>query len=108
GAQKDPSALPRVTGFTCPKYPSNAESMRLSGTVRMDVTTDGHQVVEVKISNGAHPVRAQAAEKTFGRGSFRNTLQPVSPSRTYTRSKETTNPTRSQSGRQRWSVPRMY
>jgi TonB family protein len=63
GAQKDPSALPKVTGFTCPKYPSNAESMRLSGTVRMDVTTDGHQVVEVKISNRAHPVLAQAAER---------------------------------------------
>jgi len=36
--------------------------MRLQGMVRMQVTTDGHKVVDVKLSP-AHPVLAQAAEK---------------------------------------------
>jgi len=61
-AQTDARTLPSVTNFECPKYPSNAESMRLQGTVRMQVTTDGHKVVDVKLSP-AHPVLAQAAEK---------------------------------------------
>jgi len=62
-AQRDTQALPTVADFVCPKYPRDAESMRLQGTVKMEVTTDGHQVVAVKISNRAHPILAQAAEK---------------------------------------------
>lgn len=61
-AQKDAPAPPTVTGFECPKYPSDAESMRLQGTVKLQVTTDGHQVVDVKLLSG-HPVLARAAIK---------------------------------------------
>jgi TonB family protein len=61
-AQKDATATPTVTTFECPKYPSDAQSMRLSGTVKLQVTSDGHQVVAVKLLSG-HPVLAKAADK---------------------------------------------
>lgn len=48
---------PTVTAFDCPKYPSKAESIRLQGVVVLRVTTDGHQVVDVKLTSG-HPVLA--------------------------------------------------
>jgi hypothetical protein len=55
-------ALPTVSGFECPTYPPKAASMRLQGTVKLQVTTDGHQVVQVKPLSG-HPVLAEAASK---------------------------------------------
>jgi hypothetical protein len=36
--------------------------MRLQGLVKMQVTTDGHQVTDVKLTSG-HQVLAQAADK---------------------------------------------
>ena len=48
-AQKDDHVLPTVTDFECPKYPSDAKSMRLSGTVKMQVTTDGHLIANVEM-----------------------------------------------------------
>ena len=60
--QKDDRPLPTVTGFACPKYPSDAKSMLLQGTVRMQVSTDGKLVAEVKVLSG-HPVLARAATK---------------------------------------------
>ena len=59
-AQQAPPTLPTVTTFECPKYPQKAESMRLSGMVEMQVSTDGHKVVDVKLKG--HPVLAQAAD----------------------------------------------
>ncbi len=61
-AQKDAPSLPTVTAFDCPKYPSKAESMRLQGMVPMQVTTDGHQVTDVKLKP-SHPVLAEEAVK---------------------------------------------
>ncbi len=61
-AQNDAPALPTVTAFECPKYPSKAESMHLQGMVPMQVTTDGHQVTDVKLKP-SHPVLAQEAVK---------------------------------------------
>src|SRR5215831_7378344 len=60
-AQTDTS-LPTVTAFDCPKYPQKAESMRLQGIVQMEVTTDGHQVSNVKLLP-SHPVLAEEAVK---------------------------------------------
>jgi hypothetical protein len=56
------AAPPNVTSFDCPTYPSKAESMRLQGMVVLQVTTDGHQVVDVKLTSG-HPVLAPDAIK---------------------------------------------
>jgi len=53
-AQQQPQILPTVTAFECPKYPSKAESLGLQGMVQLQVTTDGHQVVDVKVTSG-HP-----------------------------------------------------
>jgi hypothetical protein len=62
GAQNQTQALPTVSAFECPTYPHKAESMRLQGMVRLQVTTDGHQIVEVKPLPG-HPVLVEAASK---------------------------------------------
>jgi hypothetical protein len=59
-AQQDTTNSPAVTAFECPKYPPKAESMRLQGMVILQVTTDGHQVVDVKLKSG-HPVLAPDA-----------------------------------------------
>lgn len=61
-AQQDAPTLPTVTAFDCPKYPPKAESMRLQGMVKMQVTTDGHQIAEVKLLP-SHPVLAEEAVK---------------------------------------------
>jgi Gram-negative bacterial TonB protein C-terminal len=61
-AQDNPAALPTVTAFECPKYPSKAESMRLQGMVKMQITTDGHAVSDVKLISG-HPALAPDAIK---------------------------------------------
>lgn len=61
-AQQDAPTLPTVTTFECPKYPSKAESMGLQGMVKLQVTTDGHQVVDVQLTSG-HPVLAPDAIK---------------------------------------------
>ena len=60
--QDKPAELPTVTAFKCPKYPALAESMRLQGVVIMQVTTDGHQVADVKLTSG-HPALAPEAIK---------------------------------------------
>ena len=39
-----------------------AASMRIIGTVKLQITTDGHQVVDVKLPSG-HPVLAQDSLK---------------------------------------------
>ncbi len=58
--QQTPTNLPKVTSFACPKYPSKAESVRLQGTVVLQVTTDGHAVTDVKVISG-HPLLAPEA-----------------------------------------------
>lgn len=54
--------LPTVVSFDCPKYPQKAESMRLQGMVGMEITTDGHQVTNIKLLP-SHPVLAEEATK---------------------------------------------
>jgi hypothetical protein len=61
GAQERSPSLPTVTKFDCPKYPDKARSAHISGTVKMQVTTDGHSVSEVKIISGPS-ILARAAE----------------------------------------------
>ncbi len=61
-AQDKQAALPTVTIFECPKYPPKAESMGLQGMVKMQVTTDGHKVVDIKLLP-SHPVLAAPAEE---------------------------------------------
>jgi outer membrane biosynthesis protein TonB len=48
--------------FECPTYPPKAKSERVQGMVRLQVTTDGHQVIEVKAMPG-HPLLVPAADK---------------------------------------------
>ena len=61
-AREQSQALPTVIDFVCPAYPPKAQSMRLSGTVKLQVTTDGHQIVQVK-PLPSHPVLLEAADK---------------------------------------------
>lgn len=61
-AQQDAPTLPTVTAFECPKYPSKAESTGLQGMVKLQVMTDGHNVVDVKLTSG-HPALAPDAIK---------------------------------------------
>jgi hypothetical protein len=61
-ASQTEKSLPTVTAFDCPKYPQKAESMRLQGMVQMEVTTDGHQVTNVKLLP-SHPILAEEAVK---------------------------------------------
>ena len=56
--------LPTVTSFKCPKYPPKAELARIGGTVRRQVTTDGHRVVQVKTVSGP-AILAEPAEKNI-------------------------------------------
>jgi hypothetical protein len=53
--------LPTVTKFECPQYPPKARSAHISATVKLQVTTDGHVVTDVKIISGP-PIFAQPAE----------------------------------------------
>ena len=59
---KPAPALPTVTDYECPKYPPKAASLRLQGMVRLQVTTDGHAVTDVKAIQ-SHPILAEAAIK---------------------------------------------
>lgn len=68
--------LPTVTAFDCPKYPPKAESMRLRGMVKMQVTTDGHQVTDAKLLP-SHPVLAEEAVKNVRTWKFAD-HQPTS------------------------------
>jgi outer membrane biosynthesis protein TonB len=61
-AQEDAPTLPTVTSFKCPTYPSNAESMKVSGVVKLKVRTDGHAVADVKVTSG-HPALIPEAIK---------------------------------------------
>jgi hypothetical protein len=60
--QQDKPVLPSVTAFECPTYPPEAKSAHLQGTVTMQVTTDGHQVADVKLTSG-HPLLVPSAVK---------------------------------------------
>jgi hypothetical protein len=60
--QQETKTLPTVTNFECPKYPAKAKSIRLQGLVLMQVTTDGHRVVDVRVTSG-HPMLAPDAAK---------------------------------------------
>ncbi len=68
GEEKAP-VLPTVTSFVCPKYPDKAESLALQGMVRLQVTTDGHAVSDVKLISG-HPLLAPSAVKNVRSWAF--------------------------------------
>ena len=61
-AQNQTQSLPTVAEFECPIYPPKAKSMRLQGMVKLQITTDGRQIVQVKPLPG-HPVLVEAADK---------------------------------------------
>jgi hypothetical protein len=70
-AQQTAPNLPKVTKFDCPKYPDKARSAHISGTVRLEVTTDGHEVSNVKIVSGP-PILAAPAEANVRTWKFAN------------------------------------
>src|SRR5256885_11730999 len=76
GGQDQAKSLPTVTDFACPAYPPKAQSMRLQGMVKLQVTTDGHQVVQVK-PLPAHPVLAEAADKNVRTWKFAEHTPPT-------------------------------
>ena len=59
--QKPAPPLPTVTDFECPTYPPKAKSERVQGMVRLQLKTNGHQVVQIKALPG-HPWLVEAAE----------------------------------------------
>jgi hypothetical protein len=52
-----------VTAFECPTYPSSAKDSRLQGAVRIQVTTDGKKITDLKATG--HPILVEAAEKNI-------------------------------------------
>ena len=70
-AQNNSPALPTVTAFECPTYPAGAQSNRLQGMVRLQVTTDGQQVAAVKLLSG-HPILAPTAYENVKTWKFAN------------------------------------
>jgi TonB family protein len=60
-SEKKSPTLPTVTSFECPKYPPEAKAARLQGMVRLQITTDGHGITDVKVSG--HPLIAPAASQ---------------------------------------------
>jgi hypothetical protein len=52
-----------ITAFECPTYPQSARKIRLQGMVRIQVTTDGKKIINLKVTG--HPMLAEAAEKNI-------------------------------------------
>jgi len=69
--QKDNESLPTVTKFECPQYPEKARSLHISGSVFMQITTDGHVVSDVKITR-AGKILAPFAEANVRTWKFAN------------------------------------
>jgi hypothetical protein len=52
-----------VTAFECPTYPPSARRIRLQGMVRLQVTTDGKKITNLKVTG--HPMLAHDAEENI-------------------------------------------
>jgi hypothetical protein len=61
-AQESSGALPEVVEHAAPLYPPLARQARIQGEVRLRVTTNGHVVTDVTVTEG-HPLLAQSAEQ---------------------------------------------
>jgi TonB family protein len=59
-AQESAKPLPEVTEHAAVKYQPLALQARISGQVHLQITTDGHGVIDVTVKDG-HPLLAQAA-----------------------------------------------
>jgi hypothetical protein len=60
-APEPPQVTTGVTSFECPIYPLSARERRLGGMVRIEVTTDGKKITDLKVTG--HPLLARAAEE---------------------------------------------
>jgi hypothetical protein len=69
-----------VTAFECPTYPLPAREIQLQGMVRIQVTTDGKKITDLKVTG--HPMLAEAAEKNIRTWKFADNA-PTSFSVTY-------------------------
>jgi Gram-negative bacterial TonB protein C-terminal len=63
------TALPIVTAFECPKYPSKAQSMHLQGMVELRITTDGHRATHIEVLP-SHPILSEEAIKNVRTWTF--------------------------------------
>jgi hypothetical protein len=64
--KSEPEPAPVTTGVTsleCPAYPPSAREAHVGGMVRIQVTTNGKKVTDLKLVGGAAPDLAQAAEQ---------------------------------------------
>ncbi len=61
--------LPEVTEHAAVKYQPLALQARISGQVHLQITTDGHGVIDVTVQGG-HPLLAQAAVENVGTWKF--------------------------------------
>ncbi len=68
--------LPRVSAAALPLYPLLPHMANIEGTVRIRVTTDGHQIVVTQVEEG-NRLLAAAAGKNLGTWRF-ETHKPVS------------------------------
>jgi TonB family protein len=59
-SQDTSAVLPRVLQHAAPVYPPLARQTRISGDVRLKITTDGESVRDVEVESG-HPLLQQAA-----------------------------------------------
>ena len=64
-AQDPAASLPSVTEHVTAVYPPLARQARITGQVRLRVTTNGHAVTEIAVLQG-HPLLAQAAHDNVG------------------------------------------
>ncbi len=60
GAEPPQEPLPRVTNAAVPLYPRTADLAHIEGIVRLQVSTDGVRVADVKVEDGP-PMLAKAA-----------------------------------------------
>jgi outer membrane biosynthesis protein TonB len=60
-AQQAAGTLPEVTDHATPVYPPLARQARIQGRVHLQITTDGHAVIDVASKDG-HPLLAGQAE----------------------------------------------
>jgi hypothetical protein len=74
-AQDSAGAVPKVAEHAAPYYPPLARQTRISGDVRLKVTTDGEAVTNVEVISG-HPVLRKAAEDNVRTWKFATNSSP--------------------------------
>ena len=70
-AQEAAGTLPEVTNHATPVYPALARQAQIQGRVHLEITTDGHTVINVATKDG-HPLLAGQAETNVRTWKFVN------------------------------------